>query len=67
VAGGQYEIHISGIGNLINHTITSAETGKPENLGSFPDRDSTFLLGGIGFRTVGREKFSIDELVVKPR
>ena len=67
VAGGQYEIHISAIGNLINHTITSAETGKPENLGSFPDPDSTFLLGGIGFRNVGREKFSIDELVVKPR
>ena len=67
VAGGQYEIHISAIGNLINHTITSAETGKPENLGSFPDPDSTFLLGGIGFRNVAREKFSIDELVVKPR
>jgi len=67
VAGGQYEIHISAVGNLINHTITSADTGKPENLGSFPDPDGTFLLGGIGFRNVGREKFSIDELVVKPR
>jgi hypothetical protein len=67
VAGGQYEIHISAKGNLIDHQITSAETGKPENLGSFQDPNSTFLLGGIGFRTVGREKFSIDELVVKPR
>ncbi|HXF40514.1 MAG TPA: hypothetical protein VN687_12430 [Blastocatellia bacterium] len=67
VAGGQYDVHITAIGNLINHTITPAATGKRENLGSFPDRDSTFLLGGIGFRNVAREKFSIDELVVKPR
>lgn len=67
VKDGQYEIHISAKGNLINHTITSAETGKPEPLGSFQDPGSTFLLGGIGFRNVGREKFSIDELVVRPR
>lgn len=67
VRGGQYDIHVTATANLIVHQITSAETGKPENLGSFDDPNNTFLLGGIGFRTVGGEKFSIDELVVKPR
>jgi hypothetical protein len=67
VAGGQYEIHITATRNRIEHQIKSADSGKAENLGFFEDPNSTFLLGGIGFRSVGSEKFSIDELVVKPR
>lgn len=67
VKDGQYEINISAKGNLINHTITPAKSGERQNLGSFQDPGSTFLLGGIGFRNVGRERFSIDELVVRPR
>ena len=67
VRGGQYEIHITAKGNRIEHQIKSEETGKPENLGFFEDPNNTFLLGGIGFRTVGREKFSIDDLFVRPR
>ena len=66
VAGGQYNIHITAVRNRIEHQITSADTGEAKNLGFFEDPNSTFLLGGIGFRTVGRERFSIDELVVKP-
>jgi hypothetical protein len=67
VAGGQYDIHIKARGSEIEHTITPAETGKAENLGFFDDPNSTFRYGGIGFRTVASEKFSVDELVVKPR
>jgi PEGA domain len=67
VAGAQYEIHIKAAGNRIEHQITPAETGKRENLGFFDDPNSTFRYGGIGFRTVASEKFSVDELVVRPR
>ncbi|HSB10210.1 MAG TPA: PEGA domain-containing protein [Blastocatellia bacterium] len=67
VRGGQYDINITAKGNIIDHQITSAETGKSENLGFFEDPNNTFLLGGIGFRTVDREKFSIDDLWVRPR
>jgi PEGA domain-containing protein len=67
VAGGQYDIHIKAAGSRIEHTITPAETGKAENLGFFDDPNSTFRLGGIGFRTISIEKFSVDELVVRPR
>jgi hypothetical protein len=67
VAGGQYDIHIKATGSRIEHTITPAETGKAENLGFFDDPDSTFRLGGLGFRTISIEKFSVDELVVRPR
>jgi hypothetical protein len=66
-AEGQYQIVITATGNRIEHQIIPAESGKAENLGFFEDPNSTFLLGGIGFRTVASEKFSIDELVIKPR
>jgi hypothetical protein len=66
-AGGQYEIVIKATGNKIEHKITPANTGKPTNLGFFDDPNSTFLLGGIGFRTVASERFSIDDLFVHPR
>jgi PEGA domain len=64
---GQYQIVITATGNRIEHQIIPAESGKAENLGFFEDPNSTFLLGGIGFRTVASERFSIDELVIKPR
>lgn len=67
VAGGQYDIHIIATRNRIEHQIIPADTGKAVNLGFFEDPNSTFLLGGIGFRTVASERFSIDELLVKPR
>jgi hypothetical protein len=66
-AGGQYEIVIKATGNKIEHQITPANTGKPTPLGVLDDPNSTFLLGGIGFRTVASERFSIDDLFVHPR
>lgn len=67
VAGAQYTIEIKGTGKIIENKITPARTGNPENIGFFDDKSSTFLLGGIGFRTVASEKFSIDDLFAKPR
>ncbi|MEK6322320.1 MAG: PEGA domain-containing protein [Acidobacteriota bacterium] len=67
VANGQYQIHIKGTGNIIEHEIKPAASGDTVTLGFFEDKDSTFLLGGIGFRTVALEKFSIDDLFVRPR
>ena len=66
-AKGEYEIEINGKKDVIEHTITPTETGKPEPLGVFQDPDKTYLYGGIGFRSVGPEVFSVDELFVQPR
>jgi len=63
---GEYQIEIRGTKDVIEHIITPTETGRPENLSVFQDPDKTFLYGGIGFRTVGPEQFSIDELYVQP-
>ncbi|HEX8845891.1 MAG TPA: serine/threonine-protein kinase [Pyrinomonadaceae bacterium] len=65
-SGEQYQIDIKAEGNKITHTITPAETGEEVNLGLFSDENKTFAFGGIGFRTVGIEKFSIDDLYVRP-
>jgi hypothetical protein len=65
--GGQYQLVIKATGNKIEHEIRPANTGKTTQLGFFEDKDSTFLIGGIGFRTVASEKFSIDDLFVRPR
>jgi PEGA domain len=67
IAGGQYRIVIKATGNRIEHEITPATTGKAMQLGFFDDPNNTFRLGGIGFRTVGLERFSIDDLFVQPR
>jgi hypothetical protein len=65
-AGGEYTISIRAVKNEIEHSITPASTGVKETLGYFKDPDSRYLIGGVGFRTVGPEKFSIDDLYVRP-
>lgn len=65
--GGQYQIEITGKQDVIEHTITPTETGRPENLSVFQDPNKTYLYGGIGYRNVGPEQFSVDELFVQPR
>ncbi len=67
VAGGEYQINVEVKDDVITHTITPAATGKTENLGVFKDPQRTFLLGNIGFRTIGAERFSIDDLYIEPR
>ena len=64
---GEYQVEIHGTKDVIEHTITPTSTGQPEPLGVFQDKDKTFLYGGIGFRNVGAEQFSVDELFVQPR
>lgn len=66
VANGQYQIYVKGTGNRIEHQITPTASGDTVR-GFYEDKNSTFLLGGIGFRTVAAEKFSIDDLFVRPR
>ncbi len=65
-SGGQYEVIIKANGNVIEHAITSSKTGKQSPIGAFKDPDNYFPIGGIGFRTVGAEKFSVDEIFVQP-
>jgi len=38
-----------------------------EPLGVFQDPNKTYFYGGIGYRNVGSEQFSVDELFVQPR
>ncbi|HKS41246.1 MAG TPA: toll/interleukin-1 receptor domain-containing protein [Blastocatellia bacterium] len=59
----QYEIEIQVIDNEIKQTI---HLPGAKILCSFKDSQKTFPYGGIGFRTVGSEKFSIDDVIVKP-
>ena len=66
-AGGEYQVEIRGTKDTIEHTITPSSTGRAEPLGVFQDPEKTYLYGGIGFRTVGGEQFSIDDLFVQPR
>jgi hypothetical protein len=66
-AGEQYQIEIKAAGNRIEHTITPARTGRSEKFGFFEDAKNTYPYGGIGFRTIGREKFSVDDIFVRPR
>jgi hypothetical protein len=64
---GEYEIEIHGTKDVIEHSVTPSETGRPEPLGVFQDPEKTYLYGGIGYRNVGSEQFSVDELFVQPR
>jgi len=65
-AGGQYEVNIKAEKGRLVHTITPAETGVLTNLGDYTDPDNTFSSGSIGFRTFGIEKFSVDDLFIRP-
>jgi hypothetical protein len=66
LAGGQYEVNIKAERGRLIHTITPAETGVLTNLGDYSDPDNTFSSGSIGFRTFGIEKFSVDDLFIRP-
>jgi len=65
-AGGQYFVEIVARKNEIETFITPATTGKRFPTGVFKDNDNVFPYGGIGFRTVGSEAFSVSELFVRP-
>jgi hypothetical protein len=63
----QYDVHVEVKGSRVFTQITPGETGKAENLGFFDDPKNTYTYGGIGFRTVGPERFSVDDLFVQPK
>jgi hypothetical protein len=64
--GAQYQIDIKAEKNKITHTITPAETGIETKLHAFDDPNNTLPRGGICFRTVGDERFSVDDLFAYP-
>jgi len=66
-AGGDYTIEITASKNIIEQAITPAATGERIRFGFFEDPKHLFPYGNIGFRTVSREQFSIDELFVVPK
>jgi serine/threonine protein kinase len=64
--GAQYDVEITASNNIIESKIIPADTGEDIKLGVFKDPNDVFPYGSIGFRTVGPEQFSIDELYVTP-
>jgi Protein kinase domain len=69
-AGGEYTVNITARGNEITHLLNSADDPSTEALGDplgyFKDESNQYPSGGIGFRSVGAERFSVDELYVRP-
>ena len=69
-AGGEYTVNIKAQGNEITHLLSSADDPSTDPLGDplgyFKDESNLYSSGGIGFRSVGAEQFSIDELYVRP-
>ena len=63
---GQYQITVIVKGNQITHKIESAQSGNATNLGDFTDQENSFASGTVGFRTIGGEKFSVDDLYIRP-
>jgi hypothetical protein len=62
-----YTVVIKAEGPVITHGITPASTGVTVNIGYFKDPNlNAFTRGGFGFRTVGSEEFTIDDLVAEP-
>ena len=69
-AGGEYTVNITAKANEIIHLLSSADDPSTDPLGDplgyFKDESNLYSNGGIGFRSVGAEQFSIDELYVRP-
>ena len=65
-SGGEYQIDIKVDKNRFFHWITPSDSGKKFNLGDYTDTDNVFPAGGVGFRTIGIEKFSMDDLFIWP-
>jgi hypothetical protein len=72
--GDEYTVSIEAKKNAINHSITPSVmnakdkklglAGDKITLGTYTDPNSSFLYGGFGFRSVGKEIFSVDEVYV---
>ena len=65
-AGGEYELEVRVSGNAVENKIIPADTGQEIKLDYFTDTDNLFPNGSVGFRSVGLEQFSVDELYVSP-
>lgn len=77
-AGAQFDIQVNVNGQRIQNWLTVATNSEPDDavrrpkagekfpLGPVEDLGQHFLLGSIGFRTVGSEQFSVDYLEASP-
>jgi TIR domain-containing protein len=65
-AGQQYYVSIKAEKNTISHIIEPAATGVKTPMHIFVDPKNEFPRGSICFRTVEREKFSVDDLFASP-
>jgi len=70
-SGAQYVVKISVNDGVITHTLNPSNSdpltkGRDFPIHEFPEADSEFHYGSIGFRTIKSEKFSIGNLVVRP-
>jgi TIR domain len=65
-AGAQYYVDVEANQNKITHKITPASNGVEMRMHEFVDQHNSYPRGGLGFRTVGAEKFSIDDLLARP-
>ncbi|MBL8205245.1 MAG: serine/threonine protein kinase [Blastocatellia bacterium] len=70
IAGGHYTVNITAKGNEITHLLNSADDPSADTMGDplgyFKDENNLYPSGGIGFRSVGTEQFSVDDLYVRP-
>ncbi len=70
LAGGEYTVNITAKGNKIEHFLNPVDDPSTDALGDplgiFIDENNVYPSGGIGFRNVGAEQFSVDELYVRP-
>jgi TIR domain len=64
--GDSYHVKIEAKGNRFTHTLTSNDTAQKVLLGEFIDPNNVHPWGSIGFRTVGDEKFAVDDLFIHP-
>ena len=64
--GQYYDVEFKAERNKITHTLVPAETGREIKLGDFVDASNAYPRGGFGFRTVGGERFAVDELWLRP-
>lgn len=77
-AGAQFDILVNVSGQRIQNWLTVATNSQPDDavrrprvgeklsLGLVEDLGQHFLLGSIGFRTVGSEQFSVDYIEASP-
>ena len=64
--GQEYNVKIKAEGGKFTHVLTNNREGDEILLGDFVDPSNSYPQGSIGFRTMGSEKFTVDDLFIYP-